>query len=385
MKRIQVFLALILPLSISAQWVQVPSPSFNIFYNLYFINDSVGFAGQGDSEIMTNDGGRSWSLNTGFTDLIKACYLDSLNGFGITETNFYQTIDGGANWVDITDSLEISWFTLLECVNGKVFVVGNKSFRGDGYWYISDDVGLSWELRHQQDSTMYFYGRFIDDENIFSLGISRILNDPTETMHHYLKTTDGGYNWQSIDFGAGFSTGGQASYFFCPEIDSCFTGEAIYGFSIYSDNFTIQSLDFSTANQDTLLHKTQKFLTFLEGFDNTLFIGGRGFLKISPDRGLNWYDQDLSFLPPYFSNLMACHVFNDSSAVITGMDGLIIRTDNFGLGLNEANSPQPSISVYPNPSTKGYQEITLAGITPHTTCTIELFDLHGKQVKQVFS
>ncbi|MCH8546653.1 MAG: T9SS type A sorting domain-containing protein, partial [Cryomorphaceae bacterium] len=56
-----------------------------------------------------------------------------------------------------------------------------------------------------------------------------------------------------------------------------------------------------------------------------------------------------------------------------------------GLGLKEANSPQPSFSVYPNPSTKGYQEITLAGITPHTTCTIDLFDLHGKRVQQVFS
>jgi photosystem II stability/assembly factor-like uncharacterized protein len=371
-----------------AQWVQVPSPAPYELYdltNLYFINDSVGFAGYENSSIVTYDRGRSWNMNPGFTDLVKACYVDSLNGFGITETNFYQTADGGVNWVSITDSLEITRFSLLECVNGKVFVVGNKTVRGDGYWYASDDIGTSWELRHQQDSTMYFQGRFLDDENIFGFAASRILNDPTEIMYHYVKTTDGGYNWQSIDFPAVFTTGNQFYFIFCPDLDSCYTAASFFGFGLQTFQYNINHLDFSTGIQDTLLHQTQNAVNFIEGFDESLIIGGGGFIKVSPDRGLNWYSQNISFLSNPQTGFLASHVFNDSSAIITGSVGSIIRTDNFGLGLKEANSPQPSFSVYPNPSTKGYQEITLAGITPHTTCTIELFDLHGKQVKQVFS
>lgn len=82
---------------------------------------------------------------------------------------------------------------------------------------------------------------------------------------------------------------------------------------------------------------------------------------------------------------MACHVFNDSSAVITGEDGLIIRTDNFGLGLKKASMPQLGLSVYPNPTYNGFKNITLTGLTPQSTCQITLFDLHGNQVQKVYS
>lgn len=218
MNRIYIIFVLVIPFSIFAQWIQVPSPVLQDYTNLYFINDSVGYAGDNNSSIVTYDGGRSWSVNPGFTDLIKACYVDSLNGFGITETNFYQTSDGGANWTNITDSLEITRYSLLECVNGKVFVVGNKNVRGDGYWYVSDDIGASWELRHLQDSTMYFQGRFLDDQNIFGFAASRVLNDPSEIMFHYVKTIDGGNTWQSIDSPPDFTSGEPFNYISCPDL-----------------------------------------------------------------------------------------------------------------------------------------------------------------------
>ncbi len=378
-------LALLLPISIFAQWIQVPSPILQDYTNLYFINDSVGFAGDNNSSIVTYDGGRSWSVNPGFTDLIKACYVDSLNGFGITETNFYQTSDGGANWTNISDSLEITRYSLLECVNGKVFVVGNKNVRGDGYWYVSDDIGASWELRHQQDSTMYFQGRFLDDQNIFGFAASRVLNDPSEIMFHYVKTIDGGNTWQSIDSPPDFTSGEPFNYISCPDLDTCFTASSVSGFQIQWYRYTVSHLDFSSGNQDTLFHQPERFANFLEGYDQSLFIGAR-HLMTSTDRGQNWREEDLSFLPGTGSPvLFACHFFNDSTAIITGGGGLIIRTDNFGLGLKEASLPQPGFSVYPNPTSNGFQDIALTGLTPQSNCQIILFDLHGKQVQQVYS
>ncbi|MCH8546947.1 MAG: hypothetical protein LAT54_09440, partial [Cryomorphaceae bacterium] len=355
--------------SLNAQWIQVlsPAPYEHLdLTTLYFINDSVGYAGNDNSSIVTYDGGRSWSVNPGFTDLIKACYVDSLNGFGITETNFYQTTDGGVNWVSIRDSVDISRFSILESANGKVFVVGNNSMQGPGLWYVSDDVGASWQMRHQQDSIIFFQGRFLDDQNIFSTAISHFFHpNNTRMMIHFMKSEDGGQTWQTYDFHP--STNMQTGYsMFCPDKDTCFTTHAFYGGLGGPPSYSIHQLDF-ISNDEWFIYGQQVGLGFLEGFNRSLFIGGYDFLKVSPDRGLTWIDQNISFLTGQQKWLGRCHVFNDSSAVITGGGGVIIRTDNFGLGLKEANSPQPSFSVYPNPSTKGYQEITLAGITPHTT------------------
>jgi photosystem II stability/assembly factor-like uncharacterized protein len=382
MKHLLFSLFFFLPGFLTAQWVQVPSPtSFEELNNLYFINDTVGFAGDQNSKIVTYDGGRSWSMNPGFTDLVKACYVDSLNGFGITQNNFYQTFDGGANWISIKDSVDITSFFILECVNGKVFVVGNKSSYGygSGYWYVSDDVGTSWEMRYQQDSTIFGRGRFVDDQNIFGVAISHH-QDVFRATYHYIKSTDGGYTWQTIDFPANYNTWHDI---FCLDEDTCFSVDAFHGLGFPS--FKINQLDFSTGNETLLYHQQQGGLGFIEGFDRSLFIGGGGLLTVSPDRGRNWINQNISFLSGQQRVLLACHVFNDSSAVVTGSQGCIIRTDNFGLGLSEKFLRNPGFSVFPNPSSKGYQHIALTGITPHTMCNIDLFDLRGNKVKQVFS
>ena len=379
-------LALLLPISIFAQWIQVPSPApyqHLDLNNLYFINDSVGYAGNQNSSIVTYDGGRSWSVNPGFTDLIKACYVDSLNGFGITENDFFQTTNGGVNWVSIKDSVEISRFYILESVNGKVFVAGFRNSNRKGSWYVSDDIGANWELRYQEDSIAYVQGRFLDDQTIFGTAISFTFHpDVFQSNFHYFKSTDGGQSWQTFDFSGSISN---SSYsIFCPDEDSCFTAHGLLGGLGGSSSYTINQLDFTT-NDEWLIYNQQEYLSFLEGYDRSLFIGGYDFLKVSPDRGQTWIDQNISFLSRHQKWLGRCHVFNDSSAVIVGNYGCIIRTDNFGLGLKEASLPQPGFSVYPNPTSNGFQDIALTGLTPQSTCEITLFDLQGKQVQQVYS
>ncbi|TVQ76028.1 MAG: T9SS C-terminal target domain-containing protein, partial [Flavobacteriales bacterium] len=52
--------------------------------------------------------------------------------------------------------------------------------------------------------------------------------------------------------------------------------------------------------------------------------------------------------------------------------------------LSQAALPQPNFSVFPNPS-QGHHDIALSELTPNTFCRIELFDLRGNLVKQVFS
>jgi len=380
MNRILTLITLMLSGFLHAQWVQIPSPTnFHLLNNLYFINDSVGYAGTNNSIIVTADGGRSWSMNPGFTDLVKACFVDSLNGFGITENNFYQTFDGGANWVSINDSVEISRFYILECVNGKVFVSGNKSIQGAGYWYVSSDTGASWELRYQQDSIIYIRGRFVDDQNIFGTAVSHYFHsDFSRTMNHYIKSDDGAYSWQTIDFNPVVNVSHDV---FCSGIDTCFSVNAFHG--LWQNSFGIFRLDFSTGTE-SLIHNQQESLSFIEGFNSSLFIGGGGFLSVSHDQGDTWYNQDISFLTGTQRALMTCHVFNDSSAIVTGADGCIIRTDNFGLGLSQAALPQPNFSFFPNPS-QGHHDIALSELTPNTFCRIELFDLRGNLVKQVFS
>jgi photosystem II stability/assembly factor-like uncharacterized protein len=380
MNRILTFIILSLPGFLTAQWVQVPSPTANSLNNLYFINDTVGYAGDENSTIVTYDGGRSWSMNPGFIDLLKASYLDSLNGFGITENNLYKTSDGGATWVDISDSLRIKYFRILECVNGKTFVSGNRSRFGldSAYWYVSDDGGASWEIRYMSDTMTYGIAQFIDDQNITGVALSNFMNP--STMVHFFKSEDGGYTWNTY----GFYKGVTDNYtMYCADLDTCFIG-SFYG-GLAGSGMGIHRLVFSSLSTSFVHSKQDTTFSFLQGWDQSLFVGGMQYLMVSPDRGVTWYDQDISFLTGWQRVLFRCHVFNDSSAVITGENGSIIFTENFGLGLSEKFLHQPGFSVFPNPSSKGYQDIALTGITPHTMCNIDLFDLRGNLVKQVFS
>ena len=374
MNRILTLIILSLPGFLCAQWVQIPSPTTSPLNNLYFINDTVGYAGDGDSEIVTYDGGRSWSMNPGFTSLIKACYIDSLNGFGITGSNFYQTTDGGANWSNISDSVKISRFGFLDCVNGKVFVVGYDNMIDTAYWYISDDIGASWEIRYMSDTMHYSKVQLIDDQNI--RGVAR----SNSQRVHFFKSVDGGDTWDSYSFSPGIND----SYtLHCADLDTCFIGSFSIGLAGIGD-MHIRRLIFSSLVTSSAYSKQNTTLHFLEGWDQSLFIGGMQYLIVSPDRGVTWIDQDISFLTGWQRVLNKCHVFSDSSAVVTGENGCIIFTENFGLGLTEHPSISPSFSVFPNPSA-GHQDISVTALTPGTMCNIELFDLRGNKVKQVFS
>lgn len=378
MKHLLQIIVFVLPGLLCAQWVQIPSPSANDLTNLYFINDTVGYAGDDNSAIVTYDAGRSWSMNQGFTGLKKACYFDSHNGFGITNQAFYQTTDGGANWSNISDSVRINLFASLDCVNGKVFVAGNKGMQDTGYWYVSNDVGNSWEVRYVSDSMLYGDAQFLDDQKIFSFSASG-LGAQGIMMFHFNRSLDGGYSWDSYSFQPAIATG---YYTYCFDEDTCAFANH-YG-HWGQNSFGIDRLLFSPKTLSPLHSEQGRGLHFIAGDHQTLFAGETDFLIASPDRGVTWINQDVSFLTGLQKVLFKCHVFNDSSAVITGANGSIIRTDNFGLGLTHHNPTSPSFSVYPNP-TNGHQDISVRGITPGTTCTIELIDLRGNTVKEVFA
>ncbi|MCC5917184.1 MAG: T9SS type A sorting domain-containing protein [Cryomorphaceae bacterium] len=378
MNRNLTFLILSLPSFLFAQWVQIPSPTANDLDNLYFINDTVGFAGYGNSEIVTYDGGRSWSYNSGFTNLVKACYLDSLNGFGITQNAIYQTNDGGVNWFDISDSLKINLFSTLNCVNGEVFVVGNKGLQDTGYWYVTSDIGITWELRYMTDSMLYGEAQFLDNQNIFSFSASGH-GSQGNLMYHFNRSMDGGYSWDTYSFSPGISS----SYLiYCNDYDTCAFAQISSHWGQFS--FGIDRFIFSTKASSPLHSEQGKGLHFLEGGHQTLFAGETDFLIVSPDRGVTWFNQNISFLTGFQKSLYKCHVFSDSSAIITGGNGSIIFTENFGLGLVDYNTKSPSFSVFPNPA-NDHQDISVTGLTPGTTCKIELFDLRGKKAKEVFA
>ena len=86
-------------------WVKRLEKVDGLFYGIYFINKSVGFAisGRGnEGELFkSKDGGLSWrKIQSKFPDFIEEIqFLDELNGYAICSDDYFLTTkDGGESW-----------------------------------------------------------------------------------------------------------------------------------------------------------------------------------------------------------------------------------------------------------------------------------------------
>ncbi len=160
-------------------------------YNLFFINDTVGFYCGFDGMIgKTMDGGHTWelidNLYSGDKDFYFIYFKDQLHGFvGGQSGKLLATSDGGETWSEISSGLTNSLYDCVFLDNNIGIIVGS-----DGTITRTIDGGASWtEVMNETGIT----------ENIRSIAFKDNTTGFAVTLGGYiLKTTDSGTSWSLL-------------------------------------------------------------------------------------------------------------------------------------------------------------------------------------------
>ena len=185
-----------------------------IFQDVYFVNNSLGFAVYrdpftGDGAIKTTDGGTTWNpvnINNDKYDKRYIYFADENLGFISGHSTLYKTTDGGDNW----DTLAVG--TNSQDLNSKVtFINSTTGFFGKkGQIFKTTDRGDTWTDAPIDNHSVPQQIQFPSDSIGYAICTTDTFGIP---VHVIFKTTDGGNNWSDLTDKLPGSTGFQYLFF----------------------------------------------------------------------------------------------------------------------------------------------------------------------------
>lgn len=164
-----------------ATWTNLGTPAGNdVIVSVFFINDLEGFVKDKKSKYFkTVDGGTNWTEITTFPSNTSFFQFSSIDkGIAIAQRTLYVTSDGGATWTS-----RLINTTSAQVVKGDTLIANV----GTTFYYSADHFVTKTEKTFDQGES---------PENI------KVINDSTfigKSNSSYLKTTDRGQNWTSIN------------------------------------------------------------------------------------------------------------------------------------------------------------------------------------------
>lgn len=171
------------------------------FFSVYFADDQTGFlVTQRGYILKTTDGGNTWvnKLSTPNPFLFSVYFSSARTGYAVGGTGHngnnpsamkvLKTMDGGENWIDISNGVTDGMLRAVHFPNAQTgYAVGNKN-NGLAAILKTTDGGSSWI----EKTLPVKYGLrsvyFTSTDTGFSCGESGLM----------LRTTDGGNNWADI-------------------------------------------------------------------------------------------------------------------------------------------------------------------------------------------
>lgn len=104
----------------------------------YYISDNEGWLADDEGNLLkTTNGGDSWNSNAVAIEFKELQFIDALNGFGITSSAAYKTVNGGTSWTLL--SLPGEMGRALYFINSTTGFVS-----GDEVIYKTTDGGSNW-------------------------------------------------------------------------------------------------------------------------------------------------------------------------------------------------------------------------------------------------
>lgn len=203
MKKTGLLQALLLATSFATaqNWYQIPSGTTSKLNTIDFPSASIGYIGGNDSTLLkTTDGGETWNpVNfTGVTfypggeHIVKLQFVSETTGFMTVGpySGSYKTTDGGQTWTLIPTSSNMCYNEGLYFTDeNNGFIAGSGCFQGELVDRLSNGT---WSAATISTTTFDATNRVTDIDFRGSIGIASSYGG------RFLRTTDGGLNWDTI-------------------------------------------------------------------------------------------------------------------------------------------------------------------------------------------
>ena len=361
-------------------WIELTNSSRFSFKSVFFQNANLGWATGGLSSnsypdysyrgkiLKSTDGGTNWVCKFDTNYYFQSLYfINADTGWAVGnyedstwKSIICKTIDGGENW-DITPYIfnyKIKSIYFQDYYSG--WVVG-----WDGAIYKSSDGGILWVKINVPTSQDLTDIQFTDQQT----GYSVITFDQGYTNGRFIKTTDGGQNWNLFE--TGFSS-----------LNSMFFINGNLGWSVGGFGKIIKSTngDVSWISKNSPTGRDLNDVFFINHYIGWI-VGDKGQILKTYNGGENWY-----FLQSNTVNdLNSVHFTDPNSGWTVGELNTILSTTDGGgpvLSVEKDKLITPEKFIvnqnYPNPFNNS--TIFEIVIPVKGTLQLQIFDITGKKV-----
>lgn len=368
----------VVPLSSVAQtgWSVLNIPSTGRYDDVYFINDSVGWAAGGASGWIrkTVNGGQTWTLQFTAPQYLRSIeFMDANNGFaGSLNHSVYRTYDGGTNWTEIDLGITPvpAGICGLSAPNTST-IYGCGLWAGPAFIIKSSNGGSNWSyIDMSAYATRLVDIHFTSADTGFVTGTA----NPASNGGIILYTTDGGANWTPK-----CTTNTNTDIVWkIQRLDAQHWFASIYSEPVNDDTRMLRSTD---GGMNWTMYTVADSYTYSEtiGFMDTLhgWTGGEGALWETADGGDTWHEVALGY------NYNRFFKVNDTTAYLSGQQIYKYHGDTSTGTMvpQERISPAHRLTVKPNP-TDGHITIDLV-LDNNTIADLRIVSSAGATVQQL--
>lgn len=380
MKKFILFLLLIYAHETYSQWVTQDIPSDGRYDDVFFINDSTGWAAGGgipSTIYKTTNGGEKWDLKYTTSKYLRSIeFATPQLGFcGSLDSSLYKTTNGGETWVDIANSITPKPPGICGLSAPKPNVIyGCGIWSSPAYVIKSIDSGKTWttiDLSSLADALVDIH--FINADTGFVSGMA----NPTADGGIILYTTNGGDSWS-----VKHKTLVNEDYIWKLQTPD---GIHFYG-SIESSPVTgnvrmAKSSDSGMTWKTEIVRNNYSYIQTI-GFMDTLkgWTGGNQTLFETIDGGKNWYPVAGIVEGASYNRFFKV---NDTTAFLSGFR--IYKYEkgaSVGKNINKINNKTHSLMASPNPANK-FINIDIK-IENRTNCKLQLFSSTGQLIQSIY-
>jgi len=305
---------------ISAQWVELPTPTTADLKRIHFVNSQTGymlnqFWMMSATIYKTTNSGITWDSvpipdpgNDIFFINENTGWLAGGSATVIAPANVWKTTNGGVLWssAELIDSINCNSVYFADALTGFVTANGNN---GVPHIFKSTDGGVLWnEVTGVLDESNYVHSVFFVNPNTGWFTAKEGTGNDNRNV--IFRTTNSGSNWIKSNFPEFFG-GHKAS---------------------------LHNIQFLNSNTG-----------YVGGYVNVWYKGGVPIPKFfsTTNGGVNWLDLEIPEIPPYMHYLLCMHFINIDTGWIAGNRGNILRTTNRGLNWELQNSGLPTnVTLY---------------------------------------
>jgi photosystem II stability/assembly factor-like uncharacterized protein len=352
-----------------AQWTPYPTVSKSLIWNIAFADENTVYAVGPGLLMKSSNAGRNWSdllptiaaLTTN-RNIFNLYFLNKDSGFVFMngqQKNVFKTVDGGHNWIDVSQDALSSGLLDMQFVNAGVGYATCGYLANDSTLAKTTDGGITWYKMRTPAPCFAPMALHFLNEQVGFYGENEIY-----------KTMDGGVSWKLTTASPGWITGhrisaykfvdGQSGYAITDEWDLYKTGDG-------GENWSLVTLPVSGRSGCRGLDFDQ---------NNLGYIGGYAFEKllISSDGGTSWY-VDASF-PDW--ELPSCVAVSPDHKVIVGTrEGDVVVRENGPLAAPELKH-RGDLTISPNPANGKIMIRTTSGIR-----SVEIANSLGQTLRRI--